>query len=78
MTRCCAVVFLVMLAPTSYSQSPATILAENLGIDSLVSELLSSQELQEAVDLSPSQLTKLKAIVSSIDYGRIRSSICAA
>ncbi len=50
----CTTAIVVLFALSGFSQSPVTILAEDLGVDALVSELLSSKELQEAVDLDDS------------------------
>ena len=72
---CYSTAILVILSLTGYSQRPVTILAEDLGVDALVSTLLSSQELQEAIDLSPSQLAQLKVAVSSVDYAKIRRQV---
>jgi hypothetical protein len=71
----CAAVLMVFAGETGYSQSSVAILADDLGFDALVSSLLSTQELQEAVDLSPSQLAKLKSVASSIEYAKIRREV---
>ncbi len=71
----CAAVLMVIAGETGYSQSSVAILADDLGVDALVSSLLSTQELQEAVDLSPSQLAKLKSVASSIEYANIRRQV---
>lgn len=71
----CAALLMVIAAETGYSQSSVAILADDLGVDALVSSLLSTQELQEAVELSPSQLAKLKAVTSSIEYAKIRRQV---
>lgn len=71
----CAALLMVIAGEPGYSQSSVAILADNLGVDALVSSLLSTQELQEAVKLSPSQLAKLKAVTSSIEYAKIRRQV---
>lgn len=71
----CAALLMVIAGETGYAQTSVAILADDLGVDALVSSLLSTQELQEAVDLSPSQLAKLKSVASSIEYAKIRRQV---